>query len=129
MLSLPTNSQIAKLEKDILSTVSSKVIGEMRRQSFLPKTGRKYKKKGYDDHIASSNDSQESYANWTGHLNYNLKYVVRGRTMANLGSDVKYLKYLEEGTKKMNPRPTIEFAFKALDIKNIIKGELDVLFR
>lgn len=82
-----------------------------------PKTGRLYKdyKRG-GFHQASKGG--ESPAHWYGGLQRNMGYVVRGSYEVEFYSNVYYANWLEEGTKKMQPRPYIIRTVNKMKYKN-----------
>lgn len=67
-----------------------------------PKTGRIYKYKGRN-HQASA--PGQSPANRSGFLARSINYKVHGCREVEIFSTAKYANYLEDGTKKMEPRP------------------------
>lgn len=66
------------------------------------KTGRIYKFKGRD-HQASA--PGEAPANRSGRLMKSSNYRVRNHQEMSIGEEVLWAKFLEEGTRKMSPRP------------------------
>jgi HK97 gp10 family phage protein len=73
------------------------------------KTGRTYLR-GNVAHTASS--PGEYPASDTGRLASSMR-VNLSALEANIGSDVNYAAYLEDGTKRIKPRPYLEPSFKA----------------
>ena len=95
-----------------------------------PKTGRIYRiKRGkrYKNHQASA--AGESPANLSGELRKSIGFEIKGSEQLEFGSGrggVKYARYLEEGTKKMAPRPLLGNAFAAeqSQIQQIFSNEI-----
>ena len=69
------------------------------------KTGRIYKYKGRK-HRASA--AGQSAANRSGHLRKSLGYKIKGHTQLEFGAKADYAAFLELGTYKMRPRPTLK---------------------
>ena len=88
---------------------------------FYNKNGRRIR------HIASA--PGESHANLTGALNKEMNFTVRSPKEALFGysNNSKYGKFLEFGTSKMSPRPTLKNAMKKEADKNraILANELN----
>ena len=78
-----------------------------------PKTGI-----AYGSHRASAPD--ESPAERTGELSKSVSYRTRGAEQVTVGDTVDYGLWLEDGTRKMKPRPHVERAVhnKAKDTRN-----------
>lgn len=79
-----------------------------------PKTGIKYRVRGRA-HTASA--PGQAPANWTGKLRRSVGFQVR-RNEVEYGYKINYGKYLEDGTRKMSPRPGLRITYKN-KLKNI----------
>lgn len=81
------------------------------------KTGRVYKRRGRRDHRASA--AGQYPANDTGETIKGIDYEIRGSAQVEFGirerqTGIKDVpKFLEEGTSKMKPRPTLALSFAA----------------
>lgn len=106
---LSTNRGIRKgfylLGKELVKTARAGVMNP-------PKTGRIYRYKResgrYKNHQASA--PGEYPANETGAYRKSLGFEVRGGRQMEFGSDSEYGAYLEKGTSRMGPRPTLQKA-------------------
>ena len=96
-----------------------------------PRAGRVYKRKikgGRRRHIASK--PGESPANRSGNYRKSAGYQIRGEREMLFGVTAKYGGWLENGTKKMSPRPgllnaTLDTEGEGLrDAANILENEL-----
>src|SRR5689334_21796397 len=72
------------------------------------KTGRDYKRRTVT-HKASA--PGEYPASWTGHLADSIR-INKGFLEAEVGSDLLYAPFLEEGTERMQPRPFLEPSYQ-----------------
>ena len=103
----------------------AKVVREIRNLiKNGSKTGRVYFIKGRA-HQASA--PGESPANRTGMLLNSSSYEVRGPDEMEVGEISPYAKFLEDGTKKMAPRPHVIVATrkKAIDVMNAITKRIN----
>jgi HK97 gp10 family phage protein len=96
------------LGKSLVKTAQT----EMRKKN---KTGRTYRYKGRK-HVASA--AGETAANRSGKLRKSINFTVQGSEGITFGANTKYATFLEQGTKKMAPRPTLQNSMK----KNYIVG-------
>lgn len=80
------------------------------RNILRKKSGRAYLYKG---RFIKSGRAGESFANRSGKARRSIDFKVQGSfQMKYFSSGVKYIKYLEKGTKKMKPRPAMLIALK-----------------
>lgn len=126
MQNIPSIVEIDSLIRRIKHIIGTEVVNEVKRQSLQKKHGKTYIYQGRK-HIASANDSSEGFANRSGRLRNSITYRVRNEIQ--IGSDIPYLKYLEGGTSRMNPRPSLDLGVRKTDIDTLIKRELDNFFR
>ncbi len=93
-----------------------------------PKTGRVYRIRGRD-HQASA--PGEAPANLTGRLVKSYNYNVHGPYDMELGESAPYAGFLEDGTRKIEPRPHVIRAIneKQGDVVNIFYDEFLKLSR
>lgn len=97
--------------KQALNEIGSEVVNLTAKFIFNgPKTGRVYSFRG-GRHQASA--PGESPANRTGRLAGSGDYKVRNFQEMTVGLTEDYAKYLEDGTKKMKPRPVLIRAVRA----------------
>ena len=89
--------------KNALNDIGSEVVNETANLIFNgPKTGRIYQYRGAR-HQASS--PGEAPANRTGRLAKSVDYKVRSHNEMTVGESAEYAGFLENGTRKMKPRP------------------------
>ena len=87
--------------RSALYTIGAEDVRHLQRLiTNPPKTGRFYGK-----HQASA--PGEAPANRTGRLAKSADFIVRGTSQLEVGEKAPYAKFLEEGTKKMEPRPHV----------------------
>lgn len=88
-------------------------IGEIHKDEIIrlletgPKTGRIYKRPGRPDHQASA--PGQAPASDTGDLVKSVDFEARDHEL-EVGDRISYGEFLEDGTKKMKPRPHIVVA-------------------
>lgn len=126
------NSQAFNIPNAMLSKFSTRVrqgfylIGKNTKKhatsaTKMPKSGRTYiisTGKGRKTHISSSEG--ESHANITRALTKSIDFKVNGYKSMDFGYDMstKYGKFVELGTAKMKPRPTLKNAMKSAKTEN-----------
>ena len=93
------------------------VLEDQRLIKSPPKTGRIYKFNGRD-HQASA--PGESPANRTGRLAGSARFATRNHQEMTVGEVAPYAGFLEDGTKKMAPRPHLIKAVNA-NHRNAVK--------
>lgn len=97
--------------KNALNGIGSEVVNLTSRYIHNgPKTGRVYNFRG-SEHQASA--PGESPASRTGRLARSGDYEVRNHQEMTVGLSEDYAKYLEDGTRRMKPRPSLGRAVRA----------------
>lgn len=122
-----SRNEIEELIDRLTDVIGDGIVKETKRESLRRKSGRVYMFQGRK-HIASNNKSTEVFANRSGKLKNSLRYETNGDVIT-VGSDIKYLKYLELGTVKMNIRPSLDLGVTGAKIEDLITRELDRFFR
>ena len=120
---LPTAKEIQAVIRNIKYTIGNNIRKEYENSGEYTKSGIKY-----PNLPNRSSAPYESPSKQSGNLHSKIDVeLYNGGVM--VGSDVKYLKYLELGTRKMKPRNGLEIAYKKIDITKIIDNILVKVFR
>ena len=120
---LPTQREIEAVIRNIKFTIGNNIRKEYENSGEYSKTGIKYPNLPH-----RSSAPYEPPAKQSGNLHSKIDVeLYNGGVM--VGSDVKYLKYLELGTRKMKPRNGLEIAYKKIDITKMIDDILVNIFR
>jgi len=122
-MNLPTNNEIKALFRNIAFTIGNEIRLEYEKSGEYTKHGIKYK-----NLPNRSSAPFESPALQSGNLHSKIDVEYKDKVLS-VGSDVKYLKYLELGTKKMKPRNGLEIAYNNIDILDIIDKKVKLFFR
>jgi phage gpG-like protein len=125
MQNLPTDRELQALFRNIAYSIGNEIRYEYEKSGDYKKHGIKYK------HLPKrSSKPFESPAKQSGNLHSKIDVDYnQSSKVLKVGSNVKYLKFLELGTKKMLPRNGLEIAYKKIDIENIIDKKLKSFFK
>jgi phage gpG-like protein len=122
-MNLPTQREIEAVIRNIKFTIGNNIRQEYEQSGEYTKTGIKYPNLPH-----RSSAPYESPTKQSGNLHSKIDVKLHNNGVM-VGSDVKYLKYLELGTKKMVKRDGLEIAYKKLNITKIIDDILVKFFR
>jgi hypothetical protein len=120
---LPTQREIEAVIRRIKYKIGNEIRKEYEKSGEYTKTGIKYPNL---PHRSSAPYEPPTKQSGNLHSKINVE-LYNGGVM--VGSDVKYLKYLELGTKKILPRNGLEIAYKKLNITKIIDDILVKFFK
>ena len=123
MNNLPSNNEIKAFFSHVKFAIGNEVMRESWRSGVYTKHGVKY-----PNLPNRSSAPYEQFARQSGKLNDSIDVKII-EDIIMIGSDVPYLKYLELGTSKMKPRPTLKLSYEATDIKSIIDDKVKRFFR
>jgi phage gpG-like protein len=115
--------EVQALFRNILYTIGNEVRREYEQSGEYTKHGIQYK-----NLPNRSSSPYESPAKQSGNLHSNIDVVANSQEV-KIGSNVPYLKFLELGTNKMQPRNGLDIAFNRLDIIAIIDNKINQLWR
>lgn len=118
-----SDREIAAMFRNIQWRVGNEVRKEFERSGKYTKSGIKYPNLPY-----RSSKPFQSPRSQSGNLHSKIDVEV-DKDMVLVGSDVHYLKYLEEGTRKMQPRQGLNQAYENTDIVGIIDDIVKQVFR
>jgi phage gpG-like protein len=120
---LPTQREIEAVIRRIKYKIGNEIRKEYENSGEYSKTGIKY-----PNLPNRSSAPYEPPAKQSGNLHSKIDVKLHNNGVM-VGSDVKYLKYLELGTKKMVKRDGLNIAYKKLNITKIIDDILVKFFR
>ena len=123
MKNLPTNNEIKALFRNIAYSIGNEIRREYEKSGEYTKHGIKY-----PNLPNRSSAPYEPPALQSGNLHSKIDVEYKDNVLS-VGSDVKYLKYLELGTKKMLPRNGLNIAYNKIDIIDIIDKKVKLFFR
>lgn len=124
MSNLPSDKEIKALFRNILFDIGNSIRLEYEKSGKYTKSGIKYK-----NLPNRSSAPFESPAIQSENLHSKIDVNVIGDKEVKIGSNVKYLKFLELGTNKMQPRNGLEIALKKTNIIKIIDTKIERFFR
>jgi phage gpG-like protein len=125
MSNLPTNSETDAFFSNIAFSIGNEVRKEFERSGSYTKSGNKY-----PNLPNRSSSPYQSPATQSGKLHDSILVEYdRHSKVVKVGSNVPYMKWLEEGTKKMKQREGLKQAFENTDIISIIDDNVQRFFR
>jgi len=125
MTNLPSNQEIQALFRNIAYDIGNNIRREFERSGDYTKHGIQY-----PNLPNRSSTAYESPAKQSGRLHSNIDVEFdENSSELKVGSNVSYLKYLELGTAKMQPRQGLKQAYENTNIIEIIDNKIQMFFR